>query len=126
MDWKKIKYFKKEEFECSHCGKCEMDEEFMLMLDAARDDAGIPFIINSGYRCQEHENIVAGEDPEVDNHVVGKAADIHAPSSRAKFKIISALIEVGFTRIGIGKTFIHVDSCGVAEEKTTEVMWIYA
>jgi len=121
MDWKKIRYFKESEFACKHCGKCEMDEGFMLTLDSARDDAGTPFPINSGYRCSDYDHQLHGSG----NHPTGKAADIRCVSSRAKFMIVTALIEAGFTRIGIGKTFVHVDSCGVAEEKPTEVMWSY-
>jgi uncharacterized protein YcbK (DUF882 family) len=125
MDWKKIKHFKQEEFACPHCGECHMDEEFMLMLDSARDDAGVPFKINSGYRCQEHDNKVAGEDAAVDNHVTGKAADVVVDGSRIRYKIVSALIMAGFTRVGLGKNFLHVDYCDADENKPTEVMWLY-
>ena len=121
MDWKKIKFFNESEFKCNHCGKCEMDEEFMLTLDSARDDARVPFKINSGYRCDEHDKAEGGKG----NHNTGKAADIAVASSRQRYLILSALIEMGFQRIGIGQNFIHVDSCTDEDGKPTEVVWLY-
>jgi len=60
---------------------------------------------------------------ENSSHLRGFAADIHATSSADRFKILSALIEVGFNRIGIAKTFIHVDADPI---KTKDVIWTYA
>jgi len=119
MDWKKIKYFKREEFLCHDCGKENMDEEFMLMLDAARDQAGVPIGISSGYRCPEHDKSVGAEA----NHTTGKAADLVVTSFRASFFVIDALMNVGFVRLGFGTTFIHVDTCTEAENKPTSVIW---
>lgn len=124
MDWGKIKHFKESEFACKHCGKCEMDEEFMQRLDSAREDAGIPFVINSGYRCPEYDRSIGGAG----NHSVGKAADIRIPnSSNAWFLVISSLIKTGFTRIGISQdsSFIHVDSCDERDGKNPMRLWFY-
>ena len=52
-----LKYFKYEEFDSpdvSGSGKY-MDADFLKMLDNARDIAGIPFKINSGWRKTELE-----------------------------------------------------------------------
>lgn len=121
VDWSKVKYFKREEFACKHCGACEMDHEFMMMLDAARDEAGVPFSINSGYRCDTYDAELGGKG----NHNQGKAADIAVISSRNRFKILAALLDTGFDRIGLGKTFIHVDNLDEAADKPTEVVWLY-
>jgi uncharacterized protein YcbK (DUF882 family) len=121
MDWKKIKHFKREEFWCRHCFTERMDEEFMLMLDAARDQAGVAIGISSGYRCPEYDKQVGGKN----NHTTGKAADLVVTTSRARFEVLDALMDVGFKRIGIGPTFIHVDTCGEEEDKPTNVIWHY-
>jgi len=121
MDWKKIKYFKREEFVCHHCGVEHMDEEFMQMLDAARDQAGVAIGVSSGYRCPEYDKQVGGKD----NHTTGKAADLVVTTSRARFEVLGALMDVGFKRIGIGSTFIHVDICDEGEDKPTNVIWHY-
>lgn len=119
--WDKLKYFTKQEFQCPCCGEVHMDMEFMFMLDAARDQAGVPFHINSGYRCAKHDNALGGKG----NHTTGKAADISALSSRGKFLIVTAALDVGINRIGIGSTFIHLDFCTEEDGKPSEVLWIY-
>jgi zinc D-Ala-D-Ala carboxypeptidase len=47
-----MKYFKLEEFESPDepGSGCMMDENFLELLDEARDYAGIPFVITSGFR----------------------------------------------------------------------------
>jgi len=115
------KYFKKEEYECRcGCGKDEIDEEFLSMLDNAREAAGTPFVVSSGVRCRAHNKKVGGKKDSA--HVHGKAVDISAPDSRTKFKIIYGLINADFTRIGIGKDFIHADT---DHNKDAEVLWLY-
>lgn len=113
-------YFKDEEFDCPCCGKNKMTEEFKQDIDVARHIAEVPFIINSGYRCEKHNKEVGGS--ETSSHLKGIAADIKAETSRTRFKIVEALMAVGFTRIGIGDNFIHVDG---DEDKDRKVMWTY-
>tara|TARA_R110000744_G_scaffold206686_1_gene325296 strand:- start:230 stop:583 length:354 start_codon:yes stop_codon:yes gene_type:complete len=97
-----------------------MDRSFLEMLDNARDIADIPFAINSGYRTKEHNAKVGGV--EGSSHTKGVACDIACSNSRARFIIISSLLEAGFTRIGVSSSFIHVDSdC----EKSQDVIWTY-
>ncbi len=118
-----MKYFSYAEFDSPDfpdSGR-NMDESFLLLLDSARQIAGTPFKINSGFRTPKHNEKVGGT--ENSSHLRGFAADIHATSSADRFKILSALIEVGFNRIGIAKTFIHVDA---DPRKTKDVIWTYA
>lgn len=97
-----------------------MDTYFLNMLDSARDLAEIPFIVNSGYRCPAHNAHVGGTSTS--SHLKGLAADIRATTSSQRFAMLSALLEVGFKRIGIGKTFIHIDR---DKSKTSKVVWTY-
>jgi len=85
-----------------------MDATFLELLDTARDKAGVPFKITSGYRSKEHNAKVGGV--ENSSHLRGYAADIACTSGSQRWQIINALIEVGFSRIGVAKTFIHVDN----------------
>lgn len=94
---------------------------FLRMLNHARQIAGIPFRINSGFRTPEHNAKVGGT--ENSSHLKGFAADIHATSSSYKYEILSALLKAGFTRIGIADSFIHVDN---DPNKTQKVIWTYA
>jgi len=102
-----------------------MDKDFLSMLDNARDIAKTPFKITSGYRTKEHNVAIykkLGKKPIESSHLKGVACDIACSDSRARFLIINALLEVGFTRIGIANNFIHVDSdC----EKSQNVIWTY-
>ena len=117
-----MKYFNIDEFDSpDEPGSGQfMDDEFLEMLDNARHMAGIPFIINSGYRTKEHNRSVGGKKNSA--HLDGFAADISATTSRERMWIVGALLEAGFNRIGIGRTFIHVDN---DPHKPEEVMWHY-
>lgn len=118
----KLKYFKLEEFESSDLPNSgvNMDGNFLAMLDNARDIAQIPFKINSGYRTKEHNKKVGGVSKS--SHLIGKAADIACSGSRERWIILDSLIKAGFNRIGIGNTFIHVDS---DESKSANIIWTY-
>ena len=105
------KYFKKIEQ--------NMNEDFLSKLDEAREFAGIPFIINSAYRSPEHPLSI--KNP-TSSHIKGLAVDIKATDSSTRFKVIEALVSVGFTRLGIADTFIHVDW---DFDKSQEVIWTY-
>ena len=106
------KYFKNKEE--------KMDINFLAKLDEAREYANIPFIINSAYRSPEHNAKVGGKPGS--SHIKGLAVDISAKDSRTRFLILDALFAVGFTRIGIADSFIHVDS---DIDKSQNVIWTY-
>lgn len=97
-----------------------MDQDFLEMLDDARNVAGIPFVITSGYRTESWNHHVGGKQDSA--HLKGCAADIACGTSRDRFLIVTALLEVGFDRIGIGEDFIHVDSDW---EKNAALIWNY-
>tara|TARA_R100000951_G_scaffold85808_1_gene73529 strand:+ start:809 stop:1201 length:393 start_codon:yes stop_codon:yes gene_type:complete len=117
-----LKYFKHEEFaspDVPHSGSY-MDDDFLSMLDNAREIAGIPFKINSGYRTIEHNDKVGGKPNS--SHIVGKAVDIAIKGSRERWIILESLMQAGFNRFGLAKTFIHVDS---DDYKDPDVVWTY-
>lgn len=116
-----FRYFTLDEFTCSCCGKNEIREIFVEVLDIAREFAGIPFKINSGYRCKRHNDLINGAPNS--EHIHGLAADISVIDSHTRYVIITALLKAGITRIGVAKTFIHagLGSDGHPEE----VVWVY-
>jgi hypothetical protein len=116
----KLNNFKMSEFACKCCGEVKMDEEFLQRLDSARQRVPAKFIIESGYRCPKHNQAVHSKSTS--SHIKGLAADIRAVGSRYRFWITQGLILEGFTRIGEGDTFIHVD---LDRQKPPMVKWRY-
>lgn len=115
-----MKYFVPEEFACPCCEENRTDLLFMLALDRARGSAGTPFVVNSGYRCEDHNEKVGGLENSA--HTKGVAADIDAPDSHTRFLVLRSLLEHGFTRIGVSDNFIHVDA---DDSKPDRVVWTY-
>ena len=76
------------------------------MLDIVRKKYGKSVVINSGYRTHEHNKSVGGKPDS--SHLKGLAVDIACKNSTDRFKLEGILREVGFKRIGMGSTFIHV------------------
>jgi uncharacterized protein YcbK (DUF882 family) len=118
-----MQYFKLHEFDSPDVpgSGARMNRDFIELLDEARGIAGVPFRINSGYRTAGRNEIVGGAPDS--SHLRGLAADISCTTSTARFRIIAALIAVGFTRLGIHKGFIHVDNDTL---KSPGVTWLYA
>ena len=105
----KLKYFTHEEFDSPDArGSGQlMNEELLNMLDVVRKKYGKSIIINSGYRTVKHNAKVGGTPAS--SHTKGLAVDIACNNSTDRFKLTGILKEVGFKRIGIAKTFIHID-----------------
>lgn len=117
-----LRYFKLTEFDSPDLvgSGQRMEPTFLEKLDIAREKAGIPFKIRSGYRTSKHNAAVHGKSDS--SHTIGRACDIEAIGDRNRYLIITSLLAVGFNRIGIGQTFIHVDDDPV---KDKQVVWLY-
>ena len=117
-----MKYFEIKEFDSPDSpgsGK-KMNQEFLKKIDSAREEAGIPFHINSGFRTKKHNELVGGRVGS--SHLIGVACDIGYRGSRERFLILKSLMKVGFNRFGLGKSFIHVDG---DIRKDENVIWTY-
>ena len=115
-----MRNFKLAEFACPCCGEVHMEDSFLDKIDAARDIAGVPFSINSGYRCEAHNKEVGSK---TDNHPRGRAADISATDSVTRMKVLVGLIMAGFRRIGVHREFIHADDMDTIG--IPKVCWFY-
>jgi len=118
-------YFDYKEFLCK-CGRPECDSlkvinpNLLDHLNILRELLKRPLLITSGLRC-EFWNEKEGGVPDSE-HLVGDAADIQCTTSKERFDIVRFSWRAGFKRVGIGKTFIHLD---VSPTKTPEVLWLY-
>ena len=108
-----LKHFEYEEFDCKWCGKHStgfknMDRHFLQMLDEARDLSELKFKILKGFVCYGCR--VKINELENSAHLIGRAAVIQCKHSYKRYRIIAALLEAGFTRIGIHRNYLYVDN----------------
>jgi hypothetical protein len=130
MKWKDSSpYLKPHEFDSPDkpgSGEDNMNMKFIAKLYKARIKAGIPFVISSGYRTPERNEILKKRGYKVSNnspHLRGNASDIKIENSFQRFIILKALFDVGFKRLGFGDGFIHCDC--ETKDKAQEVCWDY-
>tara|TARA_R100001463_G_scaffold3547_2_gene14317 strand:+ start:1788 stop:2141 length:354 start_codon:yes stop_codon:yes gene_type:complete len=115
-----LKYFKRKEFTCKcGCNHNNINPELLEMLDEARKMAKLPFVISSGYRCENHPE--SKKNP-TSSHIKGLAVDIKCSDSKSRAIILDALGFVGFKRFGLHDSFIHAD---IDESKANPVIWLY-
>lgn len=117
-----LKYFKLSDFDSPDepGSGSNMKPHVLRALDALREKVGFPLIINSGYRTEAHNTKVKGSIYSA--HLRGLAVDIKAMSGRARYDIVVAALELGFKRIGVAKTFIHLD---MDESLPGQCIWSY-
>ena len=113
-----VRYFRIEEFDCQETGENKMDPEFLEKLDELRHLCGFPFTITSGYRDPSHSIEAKKDNPGM--HTRGIAADIYIGSGVDRYKLLMTAFSMGFTGIGVAKTFIHVDT-----RNSQPVVWTY-
>ena len=122
VNWQQFEHFSEDEFKCPCCGMCNVSIHFLCTLVEAREIAGMPFVITSGCRCKKHNEEIGGAEKSAhlcSKHIPCTACDIYTNTDRKRFIIVRALQEAGFTHIGIGKDFVHVDN------DRRKAMWLY-
>ena len=104
------KYFHESEFKrcVPSCRMDQMDPAFLALLDEVREAAGIPLVLNCAFRSVAYDKAKGRSGNSA--HTRGKAVDIRCNSSQNRYKIVAAALSCGIRRIGIGKTFVHIDN----------------
>ena len=117
-------YFSKEELSCSCCDKYHFDALTLQRLNQLRLELNHPIIINSGYRCKDH-NIRIGA---TQTHASGQAVDISIRGKKAH-RLLGKAIELGFTGVGVSQKgdsrFIHLDDLEATETIYRPTVWSY-
>lgn len=116
------KYFVEKEFQrCTPaCHLSDMDPAFLDTLDRVRELAGIPLVLNSAFRTKAWE--LQHGRTGTSSHCKGLAVDIRCGSDASRYRILSAALRLGVCRIGVGRTYIHLDTDGT---KSQNVVWHY-
>lgn len=113
-------HFSPRELACKcgrHCrGEYFHSPEFLDHLEALRAELMAPLKITSGRRCLAHNRAVGGASRS--QHMLAIAADISL-TGHLRAVIARAAVKVGFTGIGFGKGFLHVD------QRAGRVAWNY-
>lgn len=122
MKWPGIRFFDSTEFDSPDApGSGEgMKFGFVKKLDILREECGFPIIVDSGIRTPKHNSDVGGEP--VSGHLTGEAADLRCIASRTRYVILMNAFRLGFSRIGIGDTFVHLDDSMTLDQR---VVWLY-
>lgn len=115
----KPKYFTDDEFERVACSVTQCNECSLARLDRAREIAGVPFVLTSAYRSPESDRLKGRSGRGA--HTLGRAFDIACRDSLTRYKIVFGAIAAGFTRIGIGSTFVHMDDSDISGPS----IWLY-
>lgn len=106
------------EFACRcGCGGNGTQVELIQRLEQARVIYGRSILVTSGYRCPDRDALVAGKG----NHTTGLAADLACTSGADRLDLVTALLAVGFRRIGIAERFVHADLVDARPDS----IWLY-
>lgn len=110
-DWGLYPNFTEDEFRCRHTGLCEMQAEFMELLQAIRRAYGKPMVISSGYRHPSHPT-EARKAHTTGEHTRGTCCDV-AVSGPDALRLVEIALSFGVSRIGVNQKgnagrFIHL------------------
>lgn len=111
-----VQFFTPREFVCHHCGRGHAASLLVYFLDEFRRAWSAPVLVNSAFRCLEHNKEVGGVMPSKTSkgsrHLLGCAADI-APmdlSLIGPFQNLAALMVKGRKgwELKMYPRFVHV------------------
>lgn len=85
-----------------------LDSNFFDILKKIEYEYGESLDINSAYRSYEWE--IQHGRVGTSSHCKGLAVDIHTYNSNSRLRLVMAALKFGIRRIGIYKSFVHLDS----------------
>ena len=118
-----ITHFNEEELTCKcGCGAV-CSGELLFKLEALRRGLDRAVIVNSGARCPTYNKAIKGAENSFHISTVkspSEAVDIRLNNGSERFEIVSEGLKLGFTGIGVGEDFIHLDI-----RKSAPVLFVY-
>ena len=120
--------FSFDEAACHETGICDMDPEFMDMLQLCRDELGAPMSMTSMYRHHTHSIEAAKDNPGT--HTTGKASDVacHGIRAHRMLEILAPIFYgIGIKQSGpMNKRFIHFDLVEAGELSHVSRPWLWS
>ena len=120
--------FTTNEMACGCCGKSDMDDEFMRVLQSIRDEMQRPLKITSGFRCEKHNSKVSSTG-KTGPHTFAKAADILISGADA-MRLFAVAQKHGVSGVVMSqrgdhaKRFVHLDILS-PDEGPRPTVWTY-
>lgn len=99
----------------------QVDSLLLRLMQDFENEHKYRLTILSAFRSVEHE-IKKGRDGS-SSHCLGKAVDIYVENSYWRYLLIKHFLRNGINRIGVYKTFIHVDCALAKDGKTPNIIW---
>lgn len=122
-----MNYFSNDELRCKcGCNQNKFSQETLRKLNRLRQALGEPIVLNSAYRCPQHNKDIGATQ----THATGQAVDIRC-SHRDAYLILGLADVFGFTGIGVnqkGKSrFIHLDDLDedLSQNRPRPHVWSY-
>lgn len=106
-------------FPCPCCGQGGLKPEALALVQRL-DQLMQGITVTSGFRCQQHNAQVGGS--KTSSHLKGLAVDIRCQGAEERWNMLTVLLFLSISRIGIGNGFIHFD---IDETKPQNVIWTY-
>ena len=124
-------YFSIEELSCRcGCGKMFMNADFMDKIVKLRKFYGRPLVVNSAYRCPEHDaKVGSSSEPGSGPHTQGLAMDFGVEGQNAMDLLVAAFklgifSGFGINQKGLGR-FLHIDDMPASIAHQRPLMWTY-
>jgi hypothetical protein len=104
-------YFKREDFDCQETGENNVSSDLIRKVDELRSAVGRPLYITHSLEAKKSKP---------GTHAQGIACDIAVANGVERRQLVKQAFYLGFTGIGVAKTFVHVDM-----RETEPVLWVY-
>lgn len=98
-----------------------LDSLLLRFIQEFEDKFHVCCRINSAYRTVDWEHLYGRDGSS--SHCLGKAVDIHCPNNVFRYQLVKFALQFGINRIGIYKTFIHIDVATSKDNKTPCIIW---
>lgn len=105
---------------CPHAPRADISTDLIASLERLEKFLGHELKYTSGFRCEGCNRKVGGVEHSA--HTRGTAVDVSCLIGSERMLLVTAVLSLGYRRVGIGKTFVHLD---VDLTLPQHVLWLY-